>query len=126
LIPISDRVKREWIANYVKGQRGDDFFVAVFNGRTIGFNAVLNSFLQDSQVRVIDLIGVDRAFQRHGTGKKLLEHFIHDSFGKYSLLRVGTQIANIPSMRLYAHFGFYIAEAAYVLHAHVRNGEVVQ
>jgi hypothetical protein len=33
-------------------------------------------------------------------------------------MRVGTQIANIPSLRLYERLGFTMAESAYVLHAH--------
>jgi hypothetical protein len=32
---------------------------------------------------------------------------------------VGTQAANIPSLRLYESFGFRVCETAYVLHAHV-------
>ena len=33
-------------------------------------------------------------------------------------LRVGTQAANVPSVRLYEPLGFSLASAAYVLHLH--------
>ena len=33
-------------------------------------------------------------------------------------VRVGTQIANIPSLRLYESLGFRIADTHYVLHYH--------
>ena len=34
-------------------------------------------------------------------------------------LRVGTQVANVPSLRLYENCGFRVAESAYVLHGHL-------
>jgi GNAT superfamily N-acetyltransferase len=72
---------------------------------------------------VIDLMGVDRAAQRQGIGGSLVREFIRLAEGRCQVLSVGTQVANEPSMRLYAECGFRPARAAYVLHAHLRDGE---
>jgi len=44
--------------------------------------------------------------------------FIQDSEKGYTTLRVGTQVANIPSTRLYEKAGFRLRASHYVLHAH--------
>ncbi len=121
---LANAVKREWINSYCHQRRGERLFVAELDGRLAGFNAVLTTTLDGSSVRVIDLIGVANAYQGFGVGKSLVKHFIHDSFSKHKRLRVGTQAANLPSMRLYEGCGFRVAETVYVLHAHVRDGEI--
>ncbi|WP_460373717.1 GNAT family N-acetyltransferase [Methanocalculus sp. MC3] len=128
LIPnkLADHIKREWILNYINGSRGNDLFVAEFEGKPIGFNAVLDGVQGSERIRIIDLIGVDTAFQRLGVGRKLIDCFIHDSHENYSILRVGSQIVNIPAIRLYNCLNFFVSEASYVLHAHCRNGEMIQ
>lgn len=121
---LANAVKREWVNSYCHKRRGERLLVAELDGRPVGFNAVLTTTLDGLSVRVIDLIGVASAYQGSGVGKSLVRHFIHDSVGKYERLRVGTQAANLPSMRLYEGCGFRVAETVYVLHAHVRDGEI--
>ncbi|MDD1662940.1 MAG: GNAT family N-acetyltransferase, partial [Methanomicrobiales archaeon] len=126
LIPkaFADTVKQKWIANSLSGKRGEGVFVAETGGRPVGFLAVTAAGDAGDRVRVIDLIGVDRGFQGRGAGSSLVASFINDSAGACDRLRVGTQIANIPSLRLYEKFGFRIAGASYVLHAHVDAGSL--
>jgi ribosomal protein S18 acetylase RimI-like enzyme len=116
---LADAVKREWVRNYVQGRRGERLAVAVLDRRTVGFLAVLAPEHHGKPCRVIDLIAVDRACQGRGVGRALVEAFVASSTGVCDLLRVGTQAANIASMRLYEACGFRIVETAYVLHAHV-------
>ena len=123
---VANAVKRAWIDSYCHKRRGERLLVAELDGKPVGFNAVLATAMGIEPVRVIDLIGVDKAYQGRAVGKRLVEHFIHDSAGRYARLRVGTQAANIPSMRLYEGCGFRVAETAYLLHAHVRDGEVIR
>jgi ribosomal protein S18 acetylase RimI-like enzyme len=110
------KVKRAWVNSYIHKMRGERLLVALLDGKPVGFLAVLAT---PEPGRVIDLIGVDRAYQGRGVGRALVSFFIADSADRYPLLRVGTQVANVPSMRLYESLGFRIDETAYVLHAHV-------
>ena len=71
---------------------------------------------------IIDLVGVDADHQGQGAGRALSRMFIDQWRGRADRLRVGTQISNIPAMRLYESIGFRATETAYVLHAHVKNG----
>lgn len=125
LIPneIANMIKREWVANYFRKQRGEKLFVAELNSEIVGFNAVLKV---QQNIRVIDLIGVDKNYWGRGVGKALVESFINESQNQYERLMVGTQIANIPSVNLYERCGFKSAGASYVLHAHIRDGKVIQ
>jgi GNAT superfamily N-acetyltransferase len=119
---LANAVKREWIANYIRRQRGEKLLVALVNGQPAGFLAVLLVEGKGSIVGVIDLIGVSVDYQRHGVGQALINAFLEDMAGRVSLVNVGTQAANIPSMRLYAKCGFLVSSASHVLHAHVDGG----
>jgi len=113
---LADRVKSEWLRSYGRGDRGVELLAALDDGRPVGFLAVL----ADRDKRVIDLIGVARGSQGRGVGTALVSAFVARHGPGASALRVGTQIANGPSIRLYERCGFAFAGAAYVLHLHRR------
>jgi GNAT superfamily N-acetyltransferase len=117
----ADAVKREWIANYFAGGRGEALFVADHGGEPVGFLALMATGGDGDRTRIIDLIGVDRGFQGRGAGTALVGFFIRNSAGRYARLRAGTQVANLPSLRLYGKCGFLVTGAKYVLHAHVNR-----
>lgn len=120
----ANAVKREWIRNYILGRRGERLLVAHYDGEPAGFLAVLSA--QDAagnRTRVIELVAVDRSFQGRGIGRTMVAYLVNDSAGAYAAVKVGTQVANIPSMSLYEKCGFQISETAYVLHAHLWNGK---
>jgi ribosomal protein S18 acetylase RimI-like enzyme len=119
------QVKREWVRNYLLGRRGERLLVADVGGEPVGFLAVLTSASRDRPCRVIDLLGVAPAHQGRGVGRALVRHFLATYDGVCDAVRVGTQVANVVSLRLYERFGFRVADSAYVLHAHVRGGKVV-
>lgn len=127
LVPngIADRIKYEWIANYVRKQRGTALLVASDGQRAMGFLAVLASIHDGQQVRTIDLLGVARNSRRRGVATALVAAFIARYRGCANSLRVGTQVANLPSLQLYQNFGFSIVKTAYVMHMHVRDGDAV-
>jgi GNAT superfamily N-acetyltransferase len=112
--PLADRVKREWARSYLDGRRGLELIVAVEGSAPVGFLAVLG----DDGTRVIDLVGVAEDAQGRGVGSALVSAFIERHAADCAVLQVGTQIANIPSLRLYGSFGFAVSSAAYVLHRH--------
>jgi GNAT superfamily N-acetyltransferase len=110
---IADRSRAEWAGNFFAGRRGDHMIVAEADGELAGFAQLLGP--RDSIV-TIDLIGVAAPFRRRGIAAALIA-----AAGKIAgaqNLRVGTQIANTPSLRLYETLGFRIVETHYVLHYH--------
>lgn len=121
---LADQIKRAWVESYLEKKRGDLLLVAQVEGRPVGFLAGLAAAVGGRPAWVIDLMGVDRAIQRQGIGSSLVREFIQLAAGRCEVLSVGTQVANAPSMRLYEGCGFRMAEAAYVLHAHLREGEL--
>jgi GNAT superfamily N-acetyltransferase len=121
LIPraLAHRVKREWIASYLTGRRGERLLVATLDGRPVGFLAVLAAEAQGKVARVIDLVATAPEAQGLGVGTALVSAFIRVAAPKSDVLRVGTQVANAPSIRLYTRLGFQVARSTYVMHAHV-------
>jgi GNAT superfamily N-acetyltransferase len=111
---LADRIKREWIRSYVDGRRGVELLAAVDGGTPVGFLAVLES----GNARIVDLVGVAPEAQRHGAGHALVSAFVDRHSARGRELRVGTQAANVPSIRLYEGLGFSLVAAAYVLHLH--------
>ena len=119
---LANKIKQEWVANYIRRHRGERLLVAEVDGKVAGFLALLET---SDRTGVIDLIGVAVNMQGRGVGRSLVQYHVRDAAGKYSRLIVGTQIANVPSMRLYESCGYHISSAAYVLHAHVMEGRML-
>jgi GNAT superfamily N-acetyltransferase len=115
---LADRIKHDWVRSYLDGKRGECLLEAVIDDRPVGFLAVLTCQDDRGQGRVIDLVGVDSAYQGRGIGSRLVEHFVDVYNRECNYLEVGTQIANKPSLKLYQAAGFSVAGAQYVLHAH--------
>ena len=122
---LANTIKQEWIASYINKTRGVRLLVAEIEGVVVGFLAVL---IDNSrrETAIVDLIGVDPSWQGRSVGQELINYLIMDSIDKYACIRVGTQIANIPSLRLYEKCGFHVASAAYVLHAHFSTEQIIQ
>ena len=113
---VADRSRSEWASNFFAGQRGNHMVVAEVAGRCAGFLQLLGP---KDGVLVIDLIGVDPDHRRRGLARKMIQ-FAAAQLRDFAAMRVGTQIANIPSLRLYEALGFRTTETSYVLHCHKR------
>jgi ribosomal protein S18 acetylase RimI-like enzyme len=115
LIPktTADEIKAQWAGNFFSGQRGDRLVVAVLDKKVVGFTLLL---LPNNAETVIDLIAVDGAHRRQGIAAEMIA-FVESQFAR-SQIAVGTQVANLPSVRLYEKLGFHLAEAQYVFHFH--------
>lgn len=122
---VADLVKRRWIENYFIGKRGSALYVALVQGRVAGFLGVVEATDDSKEIAVIDLIGVSTPYQGQSIGSNLVYYFIREWRERVASLRVGTQAANIPSLRLYEKTGFQIVSSQYVLHAHVLPGGVL-
>lgn len=112
---IADRVKQAWLGNYFNGSRGEGVIVALDQDRPVGFLAILNNFRADT--KIIDLIAVASDMREKGTGRRLVKSLVGTS--PWSNIRVGTQVSNIASIRLYESCGFRAVKSEYVLHAHI-------
>ncbi len=112
---VADRVKREWVRSHLTGSRGLELLAASEEGVTVGFLAVTES----GDARAIDLVGVAPAAQGRGIGGALVAAFVERHGDGGRRLLVGTQLANLPSLRLYERVGFRLHSARYVLHRHV-------
>lgn len=119
---VADTIKCEWVRSYMDRRRGERLFIALLDNRPVGFLAALDASTRGRSAKVIDLMGVDRAFQGRGVGTSLVEFFINTYAGMCDLLRAGTQVSNFASMRLYERSGFRISESDYILHAHMNGG----
>lgn len=121
LIPsvLAHQSRREWVHNYLLGQRGNALYVAHVDHQVAGFLAAIQVGHGAEAVMVTDLIAVAPEFQRRGIGRALMRHFIRTYQATHARLRVGTQAANIPSVQLYEQLGFRLASSQYALHAHI-------
>jgi dTDP-4-amino-4,6-dideoxy-D-galactose acyltransferase len=117
----ANEVKRQWARNACRG-RASAVYVARQQSDVAGFLAVLESESAGCKDAIIDLIGVDKCHQGRGAGRALSSMFVGQWRERADRLRVGTQISNIPAMRLYESIGFRVTETSYVLHVHVKNG----
>lgn len=115
---VANAIKAEWAANFFTGRRGDGMVVAEAGGSVVGF---LQLLWTGGDVLVIDLIGVAASHQRRGIARNMIHFAAAHGTGdarKPGHIRVGTQVANTKSVRLYESLGFRLVGAQYVLHYH--------
>ena len=122
----ANAIKRAWVQSYFDRRRGERLLAAFVDEQPVGFLAILETQVNGKLGQVIDLVGVDQSQQRAGVGKALVGAFLVECTKRGTVAVVGTQGANVPSLRLYEAMGFRICETTYVLHAHVGRGGVGQ
>lgn len=109
----ASRLKAEWAGNYFRGARGDRMIVAEEEAGLCGFLLLLRSPDGGS---VIDLIAVAEHSRGRGAARAMIA--MAANAADTGALRVGTQLANQPSLGLYETLGFRMTSATYVLHLH--------
>ena len=116
LIPkaAADRSRAEWASNFFSGRRGDAMVVAEDAGETAAFLLLIGPA---AGVLTIDLIAVRRMSRRLGLGAACIR-FAASQVAGTERLRVGTQAANVGSLRFYEALGFRVISSHYVLHLH--------
>jgi len=87
--------------------------VAEEQHRIVGFLQVLSR----AETLVIDLIAVHPRHRRQGCAAAMIA-CAQLQFSKLTAIRVGTQAANIPAMRMYERLGFRLIAAHQVFHYH--------
>jgi len=112
---LAHHIKREWIRNYVLRKRGDALLVAHLDDRVVGFLAAIVAH----GTAIIDLVAVASDANGLGVGSALTLAFAQKYRGMSRI--VGTQVANVPSVRLYTKLGFSLVRSQYVLHHHANR-----
>ena len=116
---LADKVKASWAGNWFAGGRGDGMVVAEDERGTV---AGFLQLLWDGEQRlVIDLIAVRPDAGRKGLASAMIGFAQAEGTGDSRRPRgmlVGTQAANVPSLRLYESLGFRVRDAKFVLHHH--------
>ena len=115
LIPrdLANEVKAGWAENFFFKKRGDNMVVAYEGASLAGFLQLLYS----GKDLVIDLIAVEEKFRHMGIARAMI-HFAETALKEFEEMVVGTQIANVPSIRLYEKLGFRVASSVYTFHYH--------
>ncbi|MBN1671869.1 MAG: GNAT family N-acetyltransferase [Kiritimatiellae bacterium] len=111
---VANTIKAQWAGNFFAGKRGDRMVVASAAGRVAGFLLLL---CRDARDCVIDLVAVDAAQRRKGIASDMLA-YAEATDPSCSRMVVGTQVANVPSLRLYEKAGFRVCGSHYVFHFH--------
>jgi len=107
---IANKIKRGWVTSYFTGGRGDNLIVSEWDGEVTGFL----TFVSLDTDPTVDLIAVHPTMQGRGSASAMMR-WGNEAYGP---LKIGTQIANASSIRLYQKHGFYVMGASYVLHRH--------
>jgi len=110
---MANSLKEEWAGNYFHGQRGNEMVVSERDGHISGFLQLLFS----GDILVIDLIAVSEEFRHMKIASNMIAYAEANLEG-FNRIRVGTQVANIPSLPFYQKLGFSIINASYILHYH--------
>ena len=109
---IANIIKQKWVENYFLGKRGDEMVLALLNGKPVGF---LQLIIKNSEL-FIDLIGVDKTVQGKGLASAMIKYA--EKTITHRCIKVGTQIGNLPSIKLYQKLGFVFSGSDYVFHYH--------
>ncbi len=107
------KMHKIWINNCIEGEAAEKVYVAEVSGECIGFIAVE----MDGQNGHISLIGVSPKYRGRKISQQLTVHAINNWFipKGAKLVRIETQLANIPAARAYESMGFRLAESAVTL-----------
>ena len=112
---LAGRVKEEWVDGYFARRRGDAMVIRTVDGDVAGFLALLVD--RSDGTLVIDLIAVDPRYRKRGFAGDMIR-FAESCFADAPRIRVGTQLANVPSLRLYEKLGFRVVDSSHVFHHH--------
>ncbi len=107
----ADALKARWVANSLAG-RADASFVALADGRPVGFNLCLKR----NAIAVIDLIAVAHEKRGQGVGAALVMASLAHYAKNARVMQVGTQANNTVSIALYRRLGFTPITEAITLH----------
>ena len=112
---VANTIKEEWARNYFLGKRGNQMVVAKARDEIIGFLQLVIE--KEKSLITIDLISVDERWRGQGVATGMI-YYAERTHADCARIQAGTQLANVPSVRLYEKMGFQLASAEYIFHRH--------
>ncbi len=103
---------KTWIKNSFNGYAHKIFTAVDDDGNDIGFLTLKEA----NNDLVIDLLGVDKEWRKKGVAATLLQYACLHATDTKKILRVGTQMENVPASRFYQKNGFLLESADLVYH----------
>lgn len=113
-------LKSSWAENYFNGGRGDWMIVLEISNKVVGFLQLIKG--KEGSL-VIDLIAVKNDFQGRGLAKNMIYYAVEKCLTKSTLIKVGTQLSNIESLKFYNTLGFNINSSYFISHYHIPRNE---
>lgn len=110
---VADQIKSDWVGGFFTGSRGTRMLVV---DTEAGHAGAFVQLIDTEDAVVVDLIAVDAPLRGRGVGRALLA--AATAGGIRVAVRVGTQLDNLASLRLYSNCGLSITSSRYVLHLH--------
>lgn len=117
---IASKIKEEWAGNFFSGKRGKWMVVVEKNSVIVGFLQIIEG---NNDKIIIDLIAVDEKSRGKGLAREMISFMYLNCLKKNGIIKVGTQISNTSSIKLYLDLGFFINSAYYVVHMHQKKNE---
>jgi len=111
---MANKIKAGWARNFFKGKRGEYMVVADSDDGIKGFLQLLR---EGTRTLVIDLVAVNEGSRHKGIASDMITFAEQKCVGTKQI-KVGTQLANVPSMRMYEKLGFREMERYHVFHYH--------
>ena len=113
---IASNIKKEWVANFFRGLRGNSMIVAKDKNKLFGF---LLSLKKNECETFIDLIAVNPMKRKLGIAKSMINFLFEELENNKEVIKVGTQIDNIGAINLYTSMGFKILSSNFIFHLHL-------
>jgi ribosomal protein S18 acetylase RimI-like enzyme len=110
---LAKKVKRNWVLNFFKKQRGDYLIVSEINKKVVGFLLML----KNKKDYVIDLIAVNKEYRNNGLASQMLRFFENFLTRKNKLkIYASTQQNNKEAIEFYTKNKFRIKYKKYIYH----------
>ena len=113
---IASNIKKEWVANFFRGIRGNSMILAKEKNELLGF---LLSLKKNECETFIDLIAVNPMKRKLGIAKAMINFLFEELENNKEVIKVGTQIDNINAINLYTSMGFKILSSNFIFHLHL-------
>ena len=118
---VANRTRSEWLKESFHG-RSDFILVAETDQKVTGFLVCRKESSANGVKGIIDLMAVPHSYKRRKVGYDLTAEFLKYCKERHcDIASVGTQVKNIPAVRLYEKTGFVLHKSYYTYHMHVRD-----
>lgn len=109
---IVDRIYRNWLSNYFKGNRGDVLYITRVAAKAVSFMLIV----ENDDSFIIDLIATEEGVRKKGHASSLINKLIDRARKEHKRIFVGTQSDNGNAINFYLRHGFKYKQTSLVFH----------